>query len=252
MPRFTAVLTLVIVLSWEHSLSAALTTFSTQAAFSAAAPGIASQTFGIAFGELAMGSGDTMAGPLNSSTNNIIFKPGDILPGLAISSSIPGSDSLFISDALGSDPLHNELPNINNRTVVTNNEFIASLNLSFSPGVTAVGLGLVSEFSNSNLQLSVFGATNNLLGTLLVTNVPSSGPSKFFGITTSGETISRVNINSATNQAEGVDLVQFGQAAATSAVPEPASLILWGLTGVCCMIGRHRGGRGSKIVTFWF
>jgi hypothetical protein len=204
---------------------AGLVIFANQAAFEAAAPGLTSQDFSAA--NVPDGDFDVMANPLNGSTNNGIFSPGNIKPGLTITATgnHPGDQDLFI-DGVGESG--------NTRKTVAANFFVESLNLSFAPTSTAVGATLLSEFSASTFTVSVFGPGNTLLGTFTDSNVPNSGAGSFFGVVaTGGDTISRINFNSTTNELETVSFVEFGNVAA---VPEPTSLASAGV-GVLVVFG---------------
>lgn len=195
---------------------AALIYYANEAAFDAAAPGLATQTFASA--NVAAGNVAGIGNPLNSSTNNAVFSSGDILAGLSIAASggNPGQELAVAGVGFSG----------NTNKAVFANTFVETLNLSFGPAVTAVGLGLLSEYESSNFTVSIFNAADVLIGSTLVTGVPNSGAGGFLGIIASGgDVIGRINLSSATGQAEGVDLVKFGAAS----VPEPASLALVGL-----------------------
>ena len=210
----------VVVLAIGVASSAAqasLIFYSSEAAFDAAAPGLATQTFAAA--TTVAGSIDTMGNSLDSSTNNGIFATGDILSGLSISAtgSDPGQDLAIVGTGTYG----------NTNKVVLANVFAETLNLNFGPGVNAVGLGLLSEPDVNDIAVSFFDASDNPLGSTTVSSVPKSGSGTFFGvIDTAGNEIARINLSS--SQAEGVDLVKFGTAAVVT-VPEPASLALLGV-----------------------
>lgn len=195
---------------------AGLLFYSSEAAFDAAAPGLATQTFAAA--TTANGGVNSMSNPLNSSTNNGIFATGDILPGLSLSASGSHAGSDLAIGGVGFSG--------NTNKSVYANFFVETLNLGFSLGAEAVGLGLLS-IGSSNFTLSFFDAADLLLGTTTVSGVPNGGSGMFFGvIATGGDEIGRINLSSTSGQAEGVDRVKFGNAAA---VPEPASLALLGI-----------------------
>ena len=201
------------------SAQASLMFYSSEGAFDAAAPGLATQNFAAA--TTAAGSADAMGNSLDSSTNNGIFVTGDILSGLSISATgnNPGADLAIIGPGYAG----------NTNTAVLSNVFAETLNLNFGPSVNAVGLGLLSEFDASDITLSFFDAADGLLGSTTVSSVTNSGSGTFFGVVdTAGNEIARINLSSGTGQAEGVDLVKFGTAAVVT-VPEPASLALLGV-----------------------
>jgi hypothetical protein len=204
------------------SAEAALVFFADEGAFNAAAPGLAVQTFSAA----AVVNGDAIFtdNPLNSSTNDGIFASGDILAGLSISATISTGGDLTVTGV--------NFAGLANKAVFANQ---GTLDLSFSPGVQAAGLGLLSLPASSDFTLSFFDASDLLLGTTTVLGIPNTGGGLFFGVVSSGDQIARINLSSNTVQNEGVDLVRFG----TAALPEPGSGILL-LIGVAGLVAVHR------------
>src|SRR6188768_3403188 len=101
--------------------SAALLTFDTRAAFNAAAPGLSVEDF--EEGNIGAGGIEGFDDPLDSSTNNVFFAPGDILAGLTLDASTEEGEDLFILGAGFA---------LNPSIVVGANFFEASLNLLFS------------------------------------------------------------------------------------------------------------------------
>jgi hypothetical protein len=204
--------------------------FASEAAFDLAAPGIAVQTFAAStIAPLGVGA---MSNPLDSTTNNGLFVPGDILPGLSITATgnNPGNDLAVAGVGFAG--------NTNNSVFA--NFFVETLNLNFGPAVGAVGMGMLSEFGISDFDVSVFGPGDVLIGSTTVLAVPNSGAGLFLGmIATGGDSITRVNLSSQDVQAEGVDLVKFGNVG--RAVPEPSSVTLFGLglAGLAVAL-RHR------------
>ncbi len=197
--------------------SAALLTFDTRAAFNAAAPGLPVEDF--EEGNIGAGGIAGFDDPLDSSTNNTFFAPGDILTGLTLEASTEEGGDLFILGA-GFD--------LDPSIVVGANFFEASLDLLFS-GASAIGLDIGSALDDSTVTVSVFGPGDLLLNTF---NVAATGTGTFFGVINDSGTISRINLLafSTTDQAEWVDNVAFGAAPASpSPVPEPATLSLLGI-----------------------
>jgi hypothetical protein len=154
-----------------------------------------------------------MTGPLDGSTNNGIFSPGNILPGLAIQDR-PGP-SLSGLNVLGSGVL----PGVT-KTILAST-FADSMDLLFSGGATAVGFDFGASSGpgailSSTVVVTIFGAGDVLLGT---TNVNTLGGVPFLGVA-STEAITRVNLSTSTS--EFVDNVAFGAAS----VPEPSAVLL--------------------------
>lgn len=216
---------------------ASLIYYSSQASFNAAGPVVSTQTFASA--NVAPNSGLYMNNSLSNSTNNGIFSTGNILPGLAISATgtNPGTD-LFIGGQ--------GVFGITNKSVFAT-YFVETLNISFAGGVTAVSLGLLSEYNSSNFTLSIFNTSNVLIGTTSVLNVANSGTGTFFGVTANGgDVIGRINLSSDTGEAEGIDRIQFGSA---NPVPVPSSLALTGIgiISIAAFRGLRRGRPALKI-----
>jgi hypothetical protein len=220
--RITCTFAALLLACATSSAEAALVFFTDEGAFNAAAPGLAVQTFSAA----TVVGGDAMFidNPLNSSTNNGIFASGDILAGLSISATISTGGDLTVTGV--------NFAGLANKAVFANQ---GTLDLSFSPGVQAAGLGLLSSPASSDFTLSFYDASDLLLGTTTVLGIPNTGGGLFFGVVSSGEQIARINSSSNTVQNEGVDLVRFGAAA----VPEPGSVILL-FIGVAGLVALHR------------
>jgi hypothetical protein len=212
---------------------AALVFFNTEAAFDLAAPGLAEQTFGMALGNF--GSVNGFGNPLNSSTDNLYFKPGNILPGLSLAATGGTAGAELAVAAVGFLGF--------TEVGVLANAFSQTLNLNFAPGVGAVGLGLVSS-GTTDFTVSFFSASEVLLGSTVVSGVPSTGSGLFFGVAgNAGETIGRINLSSSGNTAEGVNLVKFG-----TPIPEPTTALFGAaLLGVCSLArGRATAGGESR------
>jgi hypothetical protein len=212
-------------LVWAWTLPGAatagsLTFYSTRAAFDAANPGLATQTFEVArnFGSVA-----GFDGPLNSTTNNGLFKPGDILPGVAFDSHPalgPGGQGLAVTP----DGYFNINPNAP-KVVVVNNS-LNTLDVLFSPGQKAVAFDVYNIFFAGANQITLFGPGDTPLGSTTVTTTPdgSGDLPGFFGVS-SDVPITRINLSAPANV--GVAAVEFAPA-----VPEPGGLTLAGVCGL--------------------
>lgn len=208
---FRGLIASAVVFGAVSSANAGLLFFSSEAAFDGAASTATTQTF-------AQANGTGCANPLTSASSCGGFAPGDIAAGLTIAATGAHAGNDLLAAAPGS---------LSTNGAVYANFFSETLNLLFAPGTGAVGLGLLSQPSSSDLTVSFYDAADLLIGSTVVTSVANGGVGTFLGaVGTAGELIARVNISSPRNQAEGVDLVKFGAAAA---IPAPATLALLGL-----------------------
>jgi hypothetical protein len=220
-----------LTLAWTAPAApAAVITYANRTAFNTAAPGVPVEGFQNA------NTSTTVAfnGPLSSATNNAVFSPGDILPGITISTN---SNAMFLAGAgQSSNPT---------LAVGSNTPGSDTLTLQFGPGVTAVAFDLFQNFGGGSqsgspqaYQVSLFDTSNVLLG-VFPTTVPS-GSGGFFGAT-STDPIGRVTILGPSlgfGAFEVIDNVAFGEA-----VPEPATLAVFGLLAAGAFGVRRRQAR---------
>ncbi|MGL4554234.1 MAG: PEP-CTERM sorting domain-containing protein, partial [Gemmataceae bacterium] len=192
--------------------------YATRAAFDAANPGTALETF-----ESAAATGVLISGPQDRAADNRAFRPGAITPGLRLTP--VGLVGRFYVSAGDYGPT----------TTLTTDEAAGYARLDFFRGdVTAFGLDLGAASSGGRYEARVFGRSG-----LLDTQIRSaaSGP-VFFGFR-SDVPVVRVEL-----QAPGyetIDNVAFGAAGVfapppppppeVAAVPEPSSFALLGTAG---------------------
>jgi len=149
---------------------------------------------------VAAGWVEVCASPVDNTTSNAIFSPGDIEPGLSISQVGPDRWNSAIA-VLGAGawgvPSKSIFPNF----------FVDSLAIDFTAGdVTCVGMDLLDPVANDpNLQIDIYGASG-LLGS---TTAPGTTAGSFWGVC-SDEVITRIEITSLISGGEGVDNVAFG------------------------------------------
>lgn len=198
---------------------AAVTYYNTFANFSAAATGLATETFA------AIDPGaNTFAVhnlPINSTND-----PG-LLAGFSISTS--GSLGLFVGGA-GALGIGNTTPDI------FGNQFGSTETLSFTTNPKAVGFQLFGYSTTETETVDVFGTS----GLLSSTTVTAGLAPVYLGIV-SDETITSITlIPGDGTHTVGIANLSFGQAAA---VPEPASALLIGVPVAATMLARRRKSR---------
>ncbi len=181
--------------------------FGSRLAFGNAYPGLAVEDF-------EEGTPDTNFGsPLDSTTNNAIFSPGDILPGVSFSAD-PGSS------------LDLRLRQLATTIVFSTPSAAQRLLIDFPGGAQAVGMDVYQFNAAGDVILETFGQSG-LLGT---TRVETDQAGAFFGVESLGEPITRIRIDD-TDILPGIDDVAFA--------PEPASLSL-GLASLAALAGAAR------------
>ncbi|MCA9036621.1 MAG: PEP-CTERM sorting domain-containing protein [Planctomycetaceae bacterium] len=200
--------------------TAGIVTYTSQSVFESNAPGLITHDFSAAMVD--PGSAAFVTGPIDSLTNNAVFSPGVIAPGLTISSSG------------GVDPLRNQLYVAGVGTVgntvngIYTNGSDATMSLDFGPQVSAVALNLIGFTNNTgarSFNMTVIGS----LGTHLFSTpiIPDFGPGVFFGLTgTAGEKIQKISFQSGGGANEGITAIAFGEPIVASAVPEPSAFVL--------------------------
>lgn len=206
---------------------AALITFASRPAFSAAAPGLPVETF--ESGLVAPGGVTTCAGPVSSGAASACFPLGGLLPGATYAAS-PGP----LLALLGAG-----FPVIGNPSKVLGpNAFADTFNITFA-SATAVGFDVFPGFTAGSVQISIFDPLNVLLGMFTIA-APIGGT--FFGVISTTDLIGRINIASLTaTPGELVDNVAFGVAQ----VPEPGLLLLLG-SGALTAAARGRLRKSRK------
>ena len=139
--------------------------------------------------------------PLNENSNDYVFSPGAILPGISfdLPSSPYQNDSFFIASGGWS------LPN-----VLMSNYSEGDLVINFTAAnVTNVSMDVFNLYGGVNMNISVYGASNVFLGSTWVNNSDYYN-GVYFGVK-SIEAITKIVISSDYYYGyEGVDNVSFG------------------------------------------
>ncbi|MDX1419709.1 MAG: T9SS type A sorting domain-containing protein [Rubricoccaceae bacterium] len=172
--------------------------FTDRASFEAACPSLPTEDYEEAV--IAAGGDAAFGAPLDTSTDNDFFDPGDILPGLTITSDLAdGVEDLFLSGSgFGGAP----------SVQVGNNSNTEDLVLSFDPGVDSAGLDYDLNFAGTPTVVTAFDASGAVLGS--VTSA-SGFDLQFFGVkTTDGSVASIVFSTAASVEWVDTDNIAFG------------------------------------------
>jgi len=137
--------------------------------------------------------------PLDEFTNNGIYSPGDVLPGIQINST---GTAFPILVGLGVGAAGNA------SKIVLPNFFVDAEKISFNPPVTAVGFDVHDFIGGSTCQIDIFDAGDALLAS---TTSAATAAGVFFGVY-SDTPIGEIVINSLSGGGEGADNIAFGNA----------------------------------------
>lgn len=176
--------------------------------------------------------------PVDASSNDACFTPGQILPGIAfIDNPGPGIDSILVFGA-------NYASNANPRGPLASNTFADTLDIVFSAsdttraGFVAGCIGSTGPCSDQ-MTVQVFGAGDALIGSTSV--AVSSAFTSFVGVT-SDETITRINLSNTvvpSSNVEGILNISFG----APPTPPPAPTVTniptlseWGMIATALML----------------
>ena len=196
-----------LLLFGSSSVHAALTYYDSRLAFDSSNPGLALEDFEEGTPETNFDS------PLDSTTNNAVFSPGEIVPGVSISTD-------------GSPGFDLRLQQLDTTLVLAPPSMLRRLVIEFPGGAQAVAMDVFQFNAAGDVILETFG-NSGWLGT---TRVETSLAGAFFGVESLGEPITRIRIDD-TDILPGIDDVAFA--------PEPASLAL-GLIALAALAGAAR------------
>lgn len=215
----------VTVLMAVSGTASAIIIYPDRATFDAAHPDAVFEDFEEA--NVPDGGWKTMVNPLDSSTDNDIFSPGDIIEGLRITVGTGGAaDNMFVS----SPGFANYVSHAISYSWANTSRPEITIDL-LDGDVIAFATDLTSNPSGLDLDLELFsGATS--LGVYTVNNVQGSGT--FFGALSDASPITRVTVQSQ-GYYFGVDDI-----ALADRIPEPATLSLLALGGLGLLARRRR------------
>ena len=174
-------------------------------------------------------------GPWDSTTDDAIFSPGEIVEGVAFDST-ETSSLIALGPAFG-------LPSIAIGPFLSTGD----LDIFFTPGVNAVGFDVFLDSSSPIVEMAigVFDVDDLLIATEFIGMAPANPVGAFFGVIDTMASIGRIRLSAVdpVNVSKFVDNIAFGSLDAAR-VPTPGSLALLGLG----MAGLGLARRGKKAV----
>jgi PKD repeat protein len=169
--------------------------FDSRAAFVAQFPNLVLEDFEA--GRVADRDAVACPGPLDATSDNACFHPGEIKPGVRFNSVLPAAGAEIVLVGRG-------FSGATSKAIVAG-DFTDAFIIDFTAAnVTAAGMDLVA-YGNDVCQIDVFGQT----GLITSTTAPCTNAGTFWGVSAT-EVITRIRILAPTGQAEGVDNIAFG------------------------------------------
>ena len=193
---------------------AALIFFDNRADFELAS-GLSGITEDFEEANVAVGGFAGTSNPLDATTNDGVFSPGDIAAGLSLSSSDPTNPLIVLGDGI-----------LGPSNKIFAESFDVLNIISLNPPVTAVGFDLLTSRGSATLDIALFDAVGGALGATSVTSV-NDATATFFGVISDRGAIGSLTFG-VPGVGEIIDNITFGNAIAQ--LPEPASLALFGLS----------------------
>lgn len=216
---------LLLLLCTSANCRADITVHNDLASFLGASQDLAFE--GFEAGRVVDGGVEPMRSGLDETTNNGVFRPGEIAAGVRFNTPI-NSDFAFLLIGANSE----RLPETDSK-VLSVGATAAPMEIVFSVPVTAVSMDLQTAGATADVTVSLFNG-QTLLGSHTVGDVRTTLPESFAGFTTQAN-ITRVLVNGP--QFEVIDDLRFGLA--STAVPEPSNLVVLSLA-LACITRRKR------------
>ena len=192
---------------------AALIFFDNRADFEAAS-GLSGITEAFEEANVAVGGFAGTSNPLDATTDDGVFSPGDIAAGLSLSSSDPTNPLIVLGDGI-----------LGPSNKIFAESFDVLNIISLNPPVTAVGFDLLTSRGSTTLDIALFDAVGGALGATSVTGV-NDATATFFGVISDRGAIVQLTFG-IPGVGEIIDNITFGNAIAQ--LPEPGTLALFGL-----------------------
>lgn len=169
--------------------------------------------------------------PLDSTSDNTVFSPGDIAPGLTITDVPgPGGDGLVLIGAGVEGSLSKTLGAFTP---------IDRLVLEFSVPVDAVGFNAFTFITNDpSLEISFFSGMTLLDSTVIATDETTS----YVGYLSDDDFVTSVVLSSSIDEIEFVDNIRFGVSGLVQ-LSEPATSLLLGLSLAGMFLANRRANR---------
>ena len=214
---FTALCAVLFVFGTVRLAGATLEFYSDRGTFNAANPDLPVEDF--EEGNLPGIGLAVVPAPLDSSSNNGVFSPGDILDGVRFQDNPSPNIDAFGFALIGSDFSVWPMPS---KTLFIN-FYYDTLDIFFDGGgVVAVGMDVFSLPLSSQVDISIYGV-GGLLGSSSV-DALSDGTPTFWGVFSDAELITWINLTSTGGeggQMEGIDNIAF-----STPVQELSTLLL--------------------------
>lgn len=198
----TRLFAIPLLVALAPAAQAAATYTTDFAAFIAANPGLSVEDFEAA--NIPSGGTRAFDGPLNAATDNTEFAAGSVLAGFSLATTGGG---IYADRDFGG----------NTSATISSNAFAENLQISFAPGVTAIGIDLLQwQGNNGGWRLEAFDAADVSLGSF------GTNGGSFVGLV-SDVAVARLFLDKPDTGAV-IDNLRFGDAG--NRVPEPAPLAL--------------------------
>ena len=182
-------------------------------------------------GNVPAGDALDFEGPLDSTTDNAFFSPGDIAPGLLLREEprLVARDALALIGAGFAGAL-------SKAAGLNRNDLDVQLVLEFSVPVDAVGFNALSfSLGAQPLQIDVFNGATLLDSTTIEANQTTS----YLGYISDGDFITSIALGSLRPQNEFVDNIRFGVRDSVQ-LSAPATSLLFGLGLAGLLLARRR------------